>query len=202
MTKKMNTTRLLSKIGVFALFCLQISCSKDEADNVTFAERSNRGAKLPSYGCGSVINDSWTTLNEWHNYGAYVLDFTGVAPGTRISIACVTMDAPNRFYLKDGNNFGTITYIPNDNGTSSSPSVDGWLGYANYSGQWSRPNNPSNPVAPNISKNSTQTYEFTKQAGVDVYNLWVEGQTGPNLTDAWQVSITCDSAPSCNCCHQ
>ncbi len=194
---------LFSEIAVIVCFCLMFGCSNDNNSKVSPTQKSSSKAKLASYGCGSFITDSYTTLNSYYNYGAYKLDFTGVATGTKISIVCVPKDTPNRFILKDANNFSTVKYIPKDSIVNGySPSVDGWIGTANYQGQWSRPNNPSNPDSPNLSKNSTQVYEFNKQAGVDVYNLWVETTTGPSTTDNWEVTILCSGVVyCCNCTH-
>jgi hypothetical protein len=121
--------------------------------------------------CNSSYSGTYSTINSYHQYPRVNIDASCLIPNEHISISCTALDVPNRFTVYDGNgNFVTTS---------------GWVGYAQYPGQWGR-----------SLSTSSNTYMLIFTRVTSSYQLLVETQTPPNYsytpnTDYWSAGIAC-----------
>jgi hypothetical protein len=122
--------------------------------------------------CGGGLSGNYNVINSHYIYPDQSFSVTCAANGATITVICTALDVPNKFYVYDAYHRLVV--------------ASGWLGTANYPGQWGA----------SLDNTSTQTITFPKASSAYIYYLEVETQTPPNATyspatDYWSASITC-----------
>jgi hypothetical protein len=118
--------------------------------------------------CNSFVNGNFGTSNSYHTYPSTIVD---MGEGTSGSVIWdyVSNDTPNRFTVKNYSDGTTV------GGTD-------WVGTADYGGPWG---------APPFNNAPSGNFTFTKSSSERYYVLVVETVTGPVLTDAFTVQLSC-----------
>jgi len=129
---------------------------------------------IASQPCPVHASCTYSTLNSYHLYPAFIVDF-GTATGT-VTSSIIPYGTPNRF------NIYTVAGAL----VCASP----WVGCATYSGPWGTASAGS-PYTCCIG-GTTLTLNLAAQC----YKFTVETTTGPTDTDNWEWDIPCPPAPA------
>jgi hypothetical protein len=135
----------------------------------------------PPFSCGTAgcksggysSSGNYSTINSYYQYPRITVDFSCLPTGDHINITVSVIDVPNRFTIYDGNGNLVLT--------------SGWIGYANYPGEWGSSLSTSYNVITLPWAKATNTYQ-----------LLVETQTPPNYNyspteDYWSATWSCQN---------
>jgi len=114
--------------------------------------------------CGAVLSDNWTF--DTYTTQTKCLNLSARSNGDIISISVQSYDRPNNFTVRANNGNGVAT--------------SGWLGYADYPGQWGS----------SISNSGSTTLTFVYNSSL-TYTLEIEIGEGNGTSDGWQAILTC-----------